>query len=290
MRALPAAAAAAAASLAYAVAERHHYRLSERRVPVAGVRGELTVLHLSDTHLSGRNRRLRAWLDALPERLGELPDLVLATGDLIEDNAGIEPLAGALARLDARLGRFYVLGSHDVYQSTLRGHLKYVTGRRDQVRARPAATDVLESALRSKGWVPLMNDTTAIDSPVGRIRLTGVDDPYLRRHRTGHIERAPDDAVAIGLMHAPDAAVVSAYALAGYDVALAGHTHGGQVRVPFAGALVTNCSLPVGLARGLAQVGSTWLHVSPGLGTGRYTPIRFACPAETTLLRIGRAD
>ena len=85
-------------------------------------------------------------------------------------------------------------------------------------------------------------------------------------------------------MHAPD--VVSDFALAGFDLVLAGHTHGGQVRIPPFGALVTNSSLPPALARGLSRVGNMWLHVSPGLGTSRFSPARFACPPEATLLQL----
>jgi hypothetical protein len=67
---------------------------------------------------------------------------------------------------------------------------------------------------------------------------------------------------------------------------VAGHTHGGQVRLPFIGALVTNCSMPTRLARGLARLGRTYLHVSPGLGTGKYAPFRLLCRPEATLLEL----
>jgi predicted MPP superfamily phosphohydrolase len=80
-------------------------------------------------------------------------------------------------------------------------------------------------------------------------------------------------------------------------VIFCGHTHGGQLRVPFYGALVTNCGLDRARARGLSRFGDTeadggaqgsgaWLHVSPGLGTSPYAPIRFACPPEATLLTL----
>ena len=74
----------------------------------------------------------------------------------------------------------------------------------------------------------------------------------------------------------------------GFDLLLAGHTHGGQVCVPFVGALVTNCGLPRSMARGLHRwPGSdAWLHVSAGLGTHPTAPVRFACPPEASILTL----
>jgi hypothetical protein len=72
----------------------------------------------------------------------------------------------------------------------------------------------------------------------------------------------------------------------GVDLQLSGHTHGGQVRLPLIGALVTNCSIPTRLARGLSRLGSSYLHVSPGLGTSKYAPFRLFCRPEATLLEL----
>ena len=76
---------------------------------------------------------------------------------------------------------------------------------------------------------------------------------------------------------------------------LAGHTHGGQLCVPGFGALVTNCDLPRRQAKGLstwsaAPGAAPWLHVSAGLGTSPYAPVRFACPPEATLLTLVPRD
>ena len=85
------------------------------------------------------------------------------------------------------------------------------------------------------------------------------------------------------------------YAGDGYDLTLAGHTHGGQVCLPFKGALVTNCDLDTGRAKGLhrhpadsrpGDPGSSWLHVSAGAGTSPYAPVRLCCRPEATLLTL----
>ncbi len=276
--------AAAGAGLgAYALVEPRLFRLT--RVEAPWVHGDTpwTILHVSDTHMRAKHKRLQRWLLELPDRLGAIPDMILATGDLIEDDSGIEPVVEALGALRANYGRFYVLGSHDYYQSKFQAYTKYVTGRRP-VRAPKADTTRLESGLQAAGWKPVTNSVEVVDTDGGRIRVTGVDDPYIHRDRTDHIHRQAEDALALGLVHAPD--VVSDYALAGFDLVVAGHTHAGQVRVPGLGAIVTNCSLPAALAGGLNRVGDTWLHVSPGLGSGRFAPIRFNCRPEATLLEF----
>ncbi len=286
MRVLPAILAAGTGLAAYSLAEPYWLKLTERSL-VTGHQGPtVTILHLSDSHLTRSDKRLKSWIGRLPEKLGEVPDLILGTGDLIDNDSGIDPVLDALASLDARLGKFYVLGSHDYFQAQfhVRSFKKYFTGDHTATKAPSADIDRLEHGLQSQGWVPLTNRSEVLDTEFGTIRLTGVDDPYLKRHKTGHISRSAQDVLAIGLVHAPD--VVSEYLLAGFDLVIGGHTHAGQVRVPFYGALVTNCNLPTALAGGLHRVGEGWLHISPGLGQGRFTPIRFDCRPEATLLRL----
>ncbi|HEX2195661.1 MAG TPA: metallophosphoesterase [Actinomycetota bacterium] len=273
-----------AAGAAYALAEARAWRVAKHRLPVRDGVPRLTVLHVSDTHMQARDRAKARWLEGLPERLGTTPDLVLATGDLIEDPSGIDPLVDALARLRARYGKWYVLGSHDYFHSTYPGFFKYFTGSREVVRAKPADTPRLEAALARTGWTALTNRSEVVETHGGRVRLTGVDDPYIHRDDTRHVGREPADAAAIGLVHAPE--VVSEFALHGYDLVVAGHTHAGQVRLPFAGAVVTNCDLPCALAAGASRVGSAWLHVSPGVAQGKFVPLRFNCPPEVTLLTL----
>jgi predicted MPP superfamily phosphohydrolase len=84
--------------------------------------------------------------------------------------------------------------------------------------------------------------------------------------------------------------VLDPMAVDGHDLIVAGHTHGGQVCVPFYGALATNCDLDrrrvKGLSRHSAEGRTCWLHVSGGLGTSPYAPVRFACRPEATLLTL----
>ncbi|MDQ3660721.1 MAG: metallophosphoesterase [Actinomycetota bacterium] len=269
---------------AYSLMEPHRLRLVERCAEVAPGCPPLAILHLSDTHMTGRTSHLKSWLQALAARLGSSVDLVLLTGDMIDENRGIPVVLEALEPFKARLGRFYVLGSHDLFVSSHQGYLKYLNASAPAPPPLKTKIEELESGLREQGWLALTNRTEFLDTPGGRVRLAGVDDPYLGRHKTSHIVRAKDEAAAIALVHAPD--VVSEWALNGFDLILGGHTHGGQLRLPGWGSLVTNCRLPNALSQGLHRVGHTWLHVSPGLGQSRFSPIRFWCRPEATLLRL----
>ena len=89
------------------------------------------------------------------------------------------------------------------------------------------------------------------------------------------------------MAHAPEPRILDRFAADRYDVVLAGHTHGGQVRLPRFGALVTNCDLDRSRARGLSRWGAhTLLNVSAGLGTSPYLPLRFCCRPEATLITL----
>ena len=105
----------------------------------------------------------------------------------------------------------------------------------------------------------------------------------------------PTADLRLGVAHAPYLRVLDQFAADGYDAVLAGHTHGGQVCVPGLGALTTNCDLEPARAKGLhrhpadsrpGDAGSSWLHVSAGIGTNPYARIRVACRPEATLLTL----
>jgi predicted MPP superfamily phosphohydrolase len=84
--------------------------------------------------------------------------------------------------------------------------------------------------------------------------------------------------------------VLDQFARDGYDAIFAGHTHGGQLRIPGWGSLVTNCDIDNARSRGLhtheAGGRRAWLHVSAGIGTSPYAPYRFACYPEATLATL----
>ncbi len=101
----------------------------------------------------------------------------------------------------------------------------------------------------------------------------------------------PTAVLTIGVTHAPYRRTLDAMTADGVPLLMAGHTHGGQLCLPWVGTLVTNCDLPRQQARGLSRWTApggeeSWLHVSAGIGTSPFTPVRFACRPEATLLTL----
>src|SRR5271166_2826666 len=118
-----------------------------------------------------------------------------------------------------------------------------------------------------------------------------------------HIQKGPYEQVAgqadpgadlrVGIMHSPEPRLLDQFAADGYELLLAGHTHGGQLCLPFYGTLITNCGIDRERARGLHRYpadGQAWLHVSAGLGTSPWAPARFACRPEASLLTLVPRD
>lgn len=287
-----------AAALAYARWEAASYRLRRVTVPMLeSGQPDLRILHLSDLHMTPSRHRLQDWVASLAELR---PDVVVVTGDFLSHREAVDPVLSALDPLLDTPGAF-VLGSNDYYAPRPINPFSYFAGPSDLHPDRPELPwPDLVARLTSAGWAHLPNASTAIEAGGRVVEIRGVDDPHIERDDYASVSGSPrDDAdIAIGVAHAPYLRVVDAMAADGVDLMLAGHTHGGQVRVPGLGALVTNCDLDRGRARGLSQHErplmefaphdrpDMWLHVSAGLGTSPYAPIRFACPPEATLLTL----
>jgi predicted MPP superfamily phosphohydrolase len=278
-----------AATFGYAAGvERRHWTLRRATLPVlADGAQELRVLHVSDLHMTPDQRSKQDWVAALDELA---PDLVVNTGDNLAHQQAVPAALRALGPLLDRPGVF-VFGSNDYYAPKPKNPGRYLlpSSKTKRVHGIPLPWRDLRAAMTERGWLDLTHTSRALTVSGVRIHAAGLDDPHLKRDQYSKIAGAPpaDAQLRLGVTHSPEPRVLDAFADDGYDLVLAGHTHGGQLRVPGFGALVTNCELDRSRARGA----STWgehmrLHVSAGLGTSPYAPVRFACPPEATLLTL----
>ena len=299
-RTLGAGAALGAGITAYAVWEARAYTLRSVELPVLPAGAQpLRVLHLSDLHLTPGQGRKREWLRSLADLT---PDLVVNTGDNVAHAEALPSLLDALGPLLDVPGVF-VLGSNDYFAPTLRNPLRYLLpddGRRSTHTAKLPWREMCD-AFSAAAWTDLTNRRTTTTVRDLTFAWVGVDDPHLAYDDLGAVAGpAPAEAdVRAAVAHAPYLRVLDQFAGDGYDAVFAGHTHGGQITLPLYGALVTNCDLEPRRAKGLhrhpadsrpGDPGSAWLHVSAGLGTSPYFPIRTACRPEATLLTLTPRD
>lgn len=295
-RTVGALAAAGTAGLGYAWWEARWFITRSVEMPVLPPGApNLRVLHISDLHLTPHQGRKRRWVASLAALE---PDLVVDTGDNIAHRHAVEPLMAALGTLTGRPGVF-VLGSNDYFSPMVKNPARYLLpddGRRT-TRSPRLPYDAMVAKLTDAGWTDLTNRRAEVTVRGVRIAFAGVDDPHLWYDDLAAVAgpAVAEADLRLAVAHAPYLRVLDQFARDGYEAILAGHTHGGQLRLPVAGALVTNCDLDRRRARGLhrhpagsrpGDPGSAWLHVSAGAGTSPYAVARFACRPEATLLTL----
>ena len=225
----------------------------------------LMIAHLSDLHMTGK--LTREFYEAVVDQTNALqPDLIAITGDIAETEACIAWVEPILGRLRARLGSYFVLGNHE---------------------QRLADVAPLREALRRAGIVDLGSRCQTLDVGGNRILLAGTEMPWFGRRPdvTGFVTHGEAPDFRLLLSHTPDE---YAWARAqGFDLMLAGHNHGGQIRLPYLGALITPSRFGCRYAGGLYLEEPTVLHVSRGIA-GLHS-VRFNCPPELPLLTLTRS-
>lgn len=282
--------------------EPRAFVLREFEVPVlpAGA-APLRVLHLSDLHLVPGQQAKRDWVRSLAALE---PDLVITTGDNLAHREAVPAVLDTYRDL-LQVPGVFVLGSNDYFPPTLKNPLRYFNDSHERGAALTSdrlPTQELIDGFTAAGWLDLDNARGSLTIRGQRLEFVGVDDPHLEYDHYDLVTgpAAPDTDLLIGVAHAPYQRILDAMSTDGARLIVAGHTHGGQVCVPFHGALVTNCDLDTGRARGLSRwwpgAGSapssaaprdaSWLEVSAGLGASPYSPFRLACPPEATLLTL----
>jgi predicted MPP superfamily phosphohydrolase len=284
--------------------ERKLFRVRRETLPILPPDASpLRVLQLADLHMAPWQTTKQEWVRSL---IDLEPDLLIDTGDNLGHPDGLDGLARSLAPF-AGIPGVFVNGSNDYFGPVLKNPFKYFLPKQErEYRLADLDTDRLETYFtESLGWLSLNNAATSLNVGGSQLELFGVNDAHRNWDRLdllpGEIDELRENedaasagAVTIGVTHAPYRRVLDAFVTNGATAIFAGHTHGGQVRVPGLPALVTNCDIPRQQAQGLSTWNhagrSAWLNVSAGIGTSIYAPVRFACPPEAVLVTLIPSD
>lgn len=239
--------------------------LTEHRVGLAGLpdafRG-LRIVQLTDIH-HGLYFPETA-LNLVVELTNKLsPDIVALTGDFVTRSRNyIEPVAEILSGLTATEGVFAVLGNHDFR----------------------VGADEIASALSRNGIQVLRNRHVTLRRRSQRLCLAGIDDFLYRADLSRAMHGISDHTPTVLLSHNP--AIIEDAARMGISLVLSGHTHGGQIRLPFLGCVYGRSDEDMRFKRGRDSLRDTQIYVSRGLGTV-VLPIRYGCPSEIPHFVLG---
>ena len=218
----------------------------------------LTIAHLTDLHMSGRVR-MEYFRELVELTNTESPDLIALTGDLVEYDPQLAWVEETLAQLTASEGVYFVRGNHDK--------------KMDHAR--------LRSALAAAGHVDLCHAWSDRDVRGCKIRFVGNELPWFPPAGDPVGDGAAVD-IKIALAHGPDQ---FGWAVDNdLDLILAGHNHGGQIRLPLLGAVVTPSTHGTRYNSGVFRRGETVMHVSRGVGS--LAPLRFNCRPELAILTL----
>ena len=266
--------------------ERNWYAIRKTELEILKPGAQpIIVLHISDLHLAPWQKRKVRWIQNLAERVK--PDLVVNTGDNLGHPKAINTVLEALSPL-GKIPGVFVNGSNDMFAPAVRNPFSYLFKPSNPHKNSQKRVDVqaLTTGFRKFGWEDLNNNSEAMQINNSRLVFFGTDDAHEDRANFDfpHVPREGGEVI-IGVTHAPYQRVLNVFGHLGAEIVFAGHTHGGQVCVPFTGkALVTNCDLPRKYARGLHRTHNFWLQVCAGLGTSIYAPFRLACRPEVRVL------
>ena len=283
--------------------ERNRFTVRHELLPVLprGAR-PLTVLHLSDLHMAPWQEEKQAFIQSL---VRYEPDLIVDTGDNLGHVDGLIGVKEALEPFEGVAGVF-VHGSNDYQGPAFKNPFAYFGGPSTRHhRADDLDITALELFFEDDlGWLDLNNQARAMEIRGTRIEFYGTGDAHRGWDKLAALPGAIDEmrenvewtpgtdeqVLGIGVTHAPYQRVLNSFVNQGADLIFAGHTHGGQVRIPGLPALVTNCDIPRDQAQGLSAWrtarASAFLEVSAGIGTSIYAPVRFACPPEAVVLTL----
>ena len=231
----------------------------------------IRILHIADIQAGA----IEAYQNEIFERIESLqPDIIINTGDFLQVVAPATfesewpKLHALIKRVNPRLGTFAVFGDTE----------------RELYRYKADALEPL---------VMLSSRDQRIEVGTGALNLHGLSlyqsksAEWAMRSIEQWLEQSNPNDFRILFGHSPNYAL--AVAKSPIDLCLAGHTHGGQVNLPFSGPVVIDSDVPAEWAKGFRRVGIPYLNVSAGVGSNRrhgLPPLRFNCPSEMTMIEL----
>ena len=281
----------------------------------------LKILHLSDLHLRTdyKGSRLASFLKILSL---DYYDLIFITGDMVEKDNLQGRLMDVLKNFRAKYGIYAVFGAHDYYNKKPSEFLSNMF-KKKEAYSRQNDYMTLKKKLENAGIKVLINENVTLNKEIAgfpEIKIIGVDDPIINKmdirksledlndnteiikqdgflksetyRKTFSISGKENHDIRkskslnIALIHTPDSYALASLALNGTDIIFAGHTHGGQVRIPGKGAIISGCNIKTKFASGLFYFDDFVLQVSKGLGEGRFSKFRIYCQPEAIITKL----
>lgn len=227
----------------------------------------LTIAHISDLHFTGK--LTQDFYQQVVEETNSLDaDMIAVTGDILDTMRCLDWIESTLGRLRAPCGVYVILGNHDRVLHN---------------------APTIRRALVDAGLIELGGRWHAFDHRGAHVVLAGNEHPWFGpRPRAEDCPAPAEDAESLRILlsHSPDQ--IPWARRMGFDLMLAGHNHGGQIRLPIIGPIVSPSVYGVKYASGLFDEPPTLLHVSRGVGEDK--PIRLNCPPEITKLVLARVE
>ena len=228
----------------------------------------IKIAHLSDLHLTGKIGK--PFFELIVQQCNELdPDLVFLTGDVVDKEPCIDWLPDILGNVVARIGRYYILGNHD---------------------RRVHDTDYLRQKIQQSGFTRAVGQWNAVTIDNHSIWLLGNETPWFtgssmlptETEDPNSTTATDPNAVRLLLAHTPD--LISWAHRHYFDLMFAGHCHGGQIRIPMIGPIISPSRHGVRFASGVFQIRGTTLMVTRGISSD--DPIRLNCRPELSLITL----
>jgi len=254
------------------IVSRKDIRLS-KRLPAP-----MRILHLSDLHFADPNPRLAHFFDRLAR---ESYDVVFLTGDILDEARGIPFCMQQLTKLKPAAAYMAVFGNHDYYHYGFWDMFFHNFPGQKMPKNRQHV-ETLTRAMQGAGIRILKNETVVLNWKGTDVLIHGLDDPATGKANVRKVAASFEpDKINLLMTHTID--VFLDMKPGPVDMVFSGHSHGGQVCLPFLGPVFTHTFLGRAYAGGLVRYGTMWCSVSRGIGTSRFLPFRLLCRPEACL-------